>query len=109
MEIKKYIKPLSVNRCYKGRRFKTNEYKNYEAILLRTLPDLILPKPPYKISFEFGFSSASSDYDNPVKPLQDILQKRYGFNDKNIFYGTSKKVKVNKGEEYFLVKLESLD
>jgi Holliday junction resolvase RusA-like endonuclease len=50
-----------------------------------------------------------SDWDNPVKPLQDILQKKYGFNDKDIFQGTVSKRKVNKGEEYFLVKLETFN
>ena len=107
MEISKQIKPLSVNKAWQGQRFKTNEYKTYEQHLLYTLPAAKLPKAPYSIYFEFGLSNALSDWDNPVKPLQDILQKKYGFNDKEIMMGTVKKYKVKKGEEYFKVKIDS--
>ena len=34
------IKPLSVNRCWKGKRFKTKEYKRYERDCLLILPKL---------------------------------------------------------------------
>ncbi len=106
--IKRFIKPLSVNDCWQGKRFKTKKYKEYEKILLVMLPKIELPKPPYKVYYEFGFSSASSDLDNPIKPLQDILQKKYGFDDKNIFEMVAKRVKVKKGEEYLVFKIESV-
>lgn len=109
MEIFKKIKPLSVNDAYQGRRFKTPEYKRYEAELFYTLPKIKkdeLPSSPYRVYFEFGLSSSLADYDNPVKPLQDIIAKKYGFNDKLIVEGNIKKVKVEKGEEYFKFKLE---
>ncbi len=106
--IKRFIKPLSVNDCWQGKRFKTKKYKEYEKILLVMLPTIELPKPPYKVYYEFGFSSASSDLDNPIKPLQDILQKKYGFDDKNIFEMVAKRVKVKKGEEYLVFKIESV-
>lgn len=107
IEIKKQIKPLSVNQCWQGKRFKTKEYKNYEQELLYTLPAQKLPKPPYHIYFEFGFSNSMSDWDNPVKPLQDIMQKKYGFNDKDIVQALIVKEKVKKGEEYFIVRLHT--
>ena len=104
MDIKYNIKPLSVNECWQGKRFKTNAYKHYELELMYKLPKLKLPEPPFEIYFEFGFSNILCDWDNPVKPLQDILQKKYGFNDKDIVKAIVKKVKVKKGEEYFKVK-----
>jgi Holliday junction resolvase RusA-like endonuclease len=107
MLIKKQISPLSVNQCWQGQRFKTKAYKFYEAELLLTLPTQKLPPAPYSIYFEFGFSNVMSDWDNPVKPLQDILQKKYQFNDKDIFEARVVKRKVDKGSEYFLVKLET--
>ena len=73
------IKPLSVNQCWKGKRFKTPKYKSYEQELLFRLNKYKLPQPPFEIHFKFGFSSKLSDWDNPVKPLQDILQKKYVF------------------------------
>jgi Holliday junction resolvase RusA-like endonuclease len=108
INIKENIKVLSVNDCWKGKRFKTSQYKAYQNLLLYELPNQELPKPPYKIDFEFGFSSAASDWDNPVKPLQDIMQKKYKFNDKDIIEAKVKKVIVKKGDEYFKVRLESL-
>lgn len=107
-EIRKSIKPLSVNECWQGQRFKTPKYKKYETELLYTLPAKKLPPPPYSIHFEFGLSNILSDWDNPIKPLQDILQKKYNFNDKDIYFGSVLKVKVKKGEEYFLVKINNI-
>ena len=105
-DIFKQIKPLSVNKCWQGKRFKTKEYKVYETELLYTLPNLTLPKPPYSVYFEFGFSNKASDWDNPVKPLQDILQKKYGFNDKDIYKAAVVKKIVKKSEEYFKFEIE---
>ena len=78
------IKPLSVNKAWQGRRFKTDEYKSYEQTLLIMLPKINIPEGYLQLNLEFGFSSKASDFDNPVKPFIDCLQKRYGFNDKLI-------------------------
>lgn len=67
-----------------------------------------LPQPPFKVYYEFGMSNSQSDWDNPIKPLQDILQKRYNFNDKDIYEANVKKVKVKKGEEYIKFEITSL-
>jgi hypothetical protein len=42
----------------------------------------------------------ASDYDNPVKIFQDVLSKKYGFNDNRIFAGHQYKILVPKGEEF---------
>jgi Holliday junction resolvase RusA-like endonuclease len=107
--VKVDIKALSVNEAWAGRRFKTPKYKKFERDLLFLLPEIVLPKPPYQIYFEFGFSSEASDWDNPIKPLQDVLQKRYGFNDKLVRRGIVDKVKVKKGEEYLKFSIESFN
>lgn len=109
MQIYKQIKPLSVNKCWKGRRFKSDAYKAYEAELLYTLPKRELPKSPFKVSFEFGFGSKGADIDNPVKILLDIFQKKYNFDDKEIYRLEVEKKIVKKGEEYFKVKIEHCD
>ena len=107
IEIK--YKPLSVNEAWKGQRFKTDKYKKYEKDVLFLLPKISLPKPPYKIYLEFGLSSSLSDWDNPIKPLQDILQLKYNFNDKDIFKAEVLKVKVEKGNEYFKFEFSSIE
>lgn len=101
------IKPLSVNSCWKGQRFKTDDYKSYEKELMWLLQPIDLPEKPYKITFEFGFSNPASDFDNCVKPLTDILQKRYGFNDKEIVEAYIVKKIVKQGSEYLEFKIET--
>jgi len=103
------IKPLSVNDAWQGRRFKTDEYRKYERAMLWLLPKGRLPEPPYRVYYEFGFSTRLSDFDNPVKPLGDIMQKKYGFNDNEIYEAVIKKVVVKKGKEYIKIKIEHLD
>lgn len=109
-ETKIMIKPLSVNEAWQGRRFKTEKYKAYIKELMFKLPKIKLPKPPYKIYFEFGFSNYSSDWDNPIKPFQDVLQLKYGFDDKEVLEARIvKKCKVPIGEEYIIYSIQSVN
>lgn len=100
------IKPLSVNEAWKGKRFKTDVYKKYERDCLFLLPKISLPPPPYKITYVFGMSNTLSDFDNPVKLCTDILQKKYRFNDRDIYEALIKKVLTEKGKEYFEFSIE---
>lgn len=102
------IKPLSVNECWKGKRFKTKDYLQYEKDLMLMLPKIKVTKPPYKLSIEFGFSNMASDIDNPVKPFQDILQKKYGINDKNILELNINKTKTDKGKEFIKFSITTI-
>ena len=101
------IKPLSVNQAWQGKRFKTKKYLDYEQELMLLLRPIKIPEPPYSVIYEFGLSSSLADWDNPIKPAQDILQKKYGFNDKDIFEARVRKVKVEKGAEYILFEIKS--
>lgn len=110
MEAKVNIKPLSVNKAWQGRRFKTKAYQEYETAMLAILPNATLPKPPFEVWYEWGFSNYSqSDVGNPEKCVSDILQKRYGFDDKDIVEMHLKKKKVKKGEEYIKVRIDHWD
>ncbi len=102
------IKPLSVNEAWKGQRFKTDKYKQYDRNLMFILPKIIIPNPPFCIEYEFGFSSSNADIDNPVKPLQDILQKKYKFNDRDIYKIVVIKKLVKKGQEYIKFKITEI-
>jgi len=95
------IKPLSVNQAWKGRRFKTDKYKNYEKALMLILPkDAYIPSGEINLRLIFGQSSSLADFDNPVKPFVDCLQKRYGFNDRMIKECIISVMKVKKGQEF---------
>lgn len=94
------IKPLSVNEAWQGRRKKTFKYLAYQRDVALLLRPFTVPKGDLRIEIVFGFSSKGSDWDNPIKPFQDILQKKYGFNDSRIVEASVKKVKVKKGQEF---------
>lgn len=102
------IVPLTVNRAWQGRRFKTDRYKQYALAVSLMLPDnIIVPTGLFKIYYEFGMG-VTSDFDNPVKPFTDILQAKYKFNDRYIIEANIKKVIVKKGEEYIKFRFENL-
>ena len=102
------IKPLSVNQAFQGKRFKTPKYKSYEKELLLKLKPLELPEPPYKVVYVFGLSSKLADWDNPIKPFQDILQKYYNFDDRHIIEANVIKKLVPKGSEYIEYYIEPM-
>lgn len=94
------IKPLSVNKAWQGKRFKTRDYKAYEQELLLILPRIGIPKGNLEVYYEVGYSNKLSDIDNFVKPFQDILQKKYNFDDNRIYKLVIEKKIVKKGKEY---------
>ena len=102
------IKPLSVNEAWKGRRFKTQKYKSFERELLLKLPKSVdIPADaPLKITFVFGLSSANADGDNCIKQAQDVISKKYSFNDRRITHWEVHKVVVAKGEEYIGFRIQ---
>ena len=103
------IKPLSVNKCWQGKRFKTPDYKRFEKEVLLLLPNNFkVPLGRLSISFKWGFSSSLSDWDNPIKPFQDILQKKYNFDDKRVFKAVVEKEIVKKGKEYIEFNITKL-
>jgi Holliday junction resolvase RusA-like endonuclease len=94
------IKPLSVNQCWQGRRFKTKLYKQYESDVLFMLPKIEIPKGELCVKLYLGLSNKLNDIDNSIKPFLDILQKKYGFNDKDIYQLHVYKLIVPKGNEF---------
>jgi Holliday junction resolvase RusA-like endonuclease len=94
------IKPLSVNKAYQGKRFRTPEYDRYQEAVMLMLPTFNIPPSLLKLVFEFGFSNTQADADNPCKLFTDILQKKYGFNDSRVYEIVIRKAIVPKGQEY---------
>ena len=102
------IKPLSINQAWGGRTFKSKKYKQYEIDLDRMLPPYEVPDGYLQINLVFGFSSAASDFDNPIKPFVDCLQRKYGFNDKMIKRAVIDVAKVKRGKEYIEFNITAL-
>jgi Holliday junction resolvase RusA-like endonuclease len=103
------VEPLSVNQAWQGRRYKTKLYQQYERIMLAALPNLSIPNGPLSVSLTFGFSNRASDLDNPVKPMLDILQKRYHFDDSRIYLLSVNKKIVPKGQESVTFEINTLN
>ena len=103
------IKPMSVNEAWQGKRFKTKKYKEYENDCLHCLPKLKIPIGKLLIKLIFGFSSKLSDADNPVKCFVDILQKKYKFNDRDVYEYSIKKIDVEKGKEFIEFEISTID
>jgi Holliday junction resolvase RusA-like endonuclease len=99
-------KPLSVNACWRGRRFKTPLYKNYEWEVYAKLPPLTIPKGELQVSLIFYLSNKLNDIDNSIKPFLDILQKKYNFNDRDIYELKVVKKIVGKGKEGICFNIE---
>jgi Holliday junction resolvase RusA-like endonuclease len=106
MVIKVEMKPLSINEAWQGKRFKTRQYLSFEKEILLRLPKAKIGfKKPIKMDITFGFSNSLSDIDNPLKPTLDCLQKKYGFNDRDIYELNVKKEIVEIGKEFISVKI----
>lgn len=103
------IKPLSVNEAWQGRRFKTKKYKKYELDVLKLLRPTQIHEGSLIIELTFGMSSNACDWDNPIKPFVDILQKKYNFNDNRIKKATVEVIKTKKGEEFIEFDITALE
>lgn len=79
------IKPLTVNRAWQGKRYKTKYYKDYEKELYYLLPQMEVPEGKLKLYMKVGCKNRLSDIDNFIKPFVDVLQKKYNFNDNRIY------------------------
>lgn len=104
------IKPLSINKAFQGRRFKTVEHKAYEQELLLKLPyHKIKDNTPFFLKVEAGLSSKNSDLSNVLKLLEDILCKKYNIDDRFTYKIYMEKKIVQKGEEYLKIEIESIE
>lgn len=103
------LKPLSVNAAWQGRRFKTKAYLQYEKDLFFLLPKVTkkYDKKPLKITIEVGLS-ALQDLDGTLKCLLDVLQKKYGFNDRYIHEIHAGKVIVERGKEFIAFEITNI-
>lgn len=103
------VKPLSTNAAWQGRRFKTPGYTAFEKEVLLKLKPMKLPKSPFKLTLQFGFSNKASDVDNPIKMVMDVLAKKYRFNDREVYELSVTKHIVAKGKEYFSYEITAIN
>jgi Holliday junction resolvase RusA-like endonuclease len=62
-----------------------------------------------ELDITFGLSNRAADIDNPLKCFIDVLQKKYGFDDKMIYRLIVNKVITKKGEEFIEFEIKALN
>ena len=93
------IKPLTQNMAWKGRRYKSKEYKTYEESIKLYLCTMNLPKiiaaQPFFLYLEFGITKGQ-DCSNSIKLFEDILCKHLGVNDNCVMSIFARKIITKK-------------
>ena len=75
-KIKINVHPLSVNKCWQGRRFKTKDYLNYEEEVLYLIGRNEMITGYVGVEYDFYIKNFKlSDVGNLEKPLTDIIVK----------------------------------
>lgn len=104
------IKPLSVNSAWKGRRYRSDEYERYRRDMF-----YLIPRPeemyvvPLQVRIYMGLAShKSSDVDNPLKPMLDILGDIGYYRDDNLIYDL-RVVKVPSKDPWVKVVISPLE
>ena len=104
------IKPLSVNEAFQGRRFKTDKYKQWIENSIIQLKSIQIPESQkLTLIITFGVSSKASDIDNPLKPLLDLIQRKYGINDNRFYKLQVTKEIVKKGKEFIKFDIQEFN
>lgn len=99
------IKPLSVNRAWKGQRFRSRAYNQYRRVVSAFLNKIRPNKPseePLFFHADWGFSNMGADTDNPCKPFLDALFEWWDMKTKDhlVEFIMLEKNKTSKGKEY---------
>lgn len=111
MKITLDTRPLSVNQAWQGRRYKTKAYKQYERDISFLIPGKYKHNPlsgKLKVSYRWHLTHhATTDFDNPIKPIQDILQKNGVIEDDRFIYEANIE-KIPSDENYVEIEIEKL-
>ena len=106
MKFKLDIQPLSVNRAWCGRRFKTKEYKAWQEEFLLLIKGQKIEKIEGEVEMYIEWASKNakrSDVDNPIKLIIDrIVEAGIIRDDRDIW----KLVVVKKKTERAYIKVE---
>ena len=104
------IKPLSTNRAWQGRRFKSKAYKAWEQVVVVLLNRMKPHIPAGRVAFHFEVGvDPRFDLDNAFKQTLDVIQKHHKvFDDKDVFEIHAYKKEVKRGDEYIEFHFASL-
>ena len=102
------LKPISTNKLYTGRRWKSAAAKQFEKDialhLLAACRDRTLPDGELAIHFQFG-TSRRMDVSNCVKLVEDCIARHFGIDDRRFTAQTVVRVPVKKGQEFITFRI----
>jgi Holliday junction resolvase RusA-like endonuclease len=103
------IKPISINACFQGRRFRTKDFKKWQELVIHTLPKGIEKGEKIELAISVHLKSPlRSDLDNYAKPIIDCCVKRGLMkDDRYVFRIKLEKIKADK--EGFEVNIKSYE
>lgn len=81
------IKPISTNRLYQGRRYRTKNYKDWMDFAIISTPKKKMIKDKVSVFLDFYYRyAARSDIDNFLKGVLDMLCKKGWIEDDRFIY-----------------------
>lgn len=96
----------ATNKYGKVFKYVSKDYREMQNILQYILKGgAIKNDVPLRVEYVFYTARVNSDTDNLIKCLQDILQKKYNFDDRNIYEVEAKKYPVGNKNEGFSLKV----
>lgn len=105
------LKALSVNKAWKGQRFKTADYNQFERDFMWLLKAQRFHKYKGAVSIiiTYYFSSVLSDVDNPTKMILDTLTKNGNIEDDRYVYDLRVIKKLVDDKEGFEIYITSIN
>jgi len=102
------IKPISINNCFQGRRFRTKEFKHWQWAVISSLPKIKIESKEIQLYVTVYLKHPlQSDLDNFLKPLIDCIVKKGIIKDDRYIH-LIQAFKKQSEKEGFEIKIDSI-
>jgi len=102
------IAPVSTNKLYTGKRWKSKEARAFEWEIAKQLSflclDTTLPDGDLTLHLRVG-TTRRQDTSNSIKLLEDCIARHYGINDRRFRALTVVRVPTKQGEEFITFQI----
>lgn len=103
------LKPITVNQCWQGRRFKTPKYKEWRKAIGWLLNKDKYPRGECEVILDFYIKHYSTtDVDNLIKPTLDALQE-HGVIENDKYIVSIRATKHKSVNERIIIQINGLD
>lgn len=106
------LKPISVNRCWQGRRYLTDQARKFQRdayVLIKSQTrGMKLPDGELSLRLRFGLSR-DMDTSNCIKLVEDAIAKAFSIDDRMFRGQLATKEKVKRGQEFIAFDIVPYD